>query len=143
MPMRDGTVLRADIYRPESEQKYPAILNRTPYNKATMVEYNNNFMQLLDAVQSGYAMVVQDVRGRFASEGVWNGGDPSFSQEGPDGYDSVEWLAGQTWCDGNVGLAGASQCGALQWISAENQPPHLKAMIFWVIGAPNGSQAVK
>ena len=123
MSMRDGTVLRADVYRPEGTGKVPAILVRTPYNKE-LVD-NGNFSPLVFA-NAGYAVVIQDIRGRFASEGVWER-HRMFEVEALDGYDSVEWIAAEPWCDGRVGLAGASYLTALQWITAMAGPPHLKA----------------
>ncbi len=133
MKMRDGTLLRADIYRPDDGNKYPAILMRTPYNKEN-AKYNR-YMNLFEAVMSGYAVVSQDVRGRFASNGHYEGEDVTLSVEATDGYDSVEWIAGQSWCDGNVGLAGASYNGALVLRTAMENPPHLKAISPWVIGS--------
>jgi len=123
MRMRDGTVLRADIYRPDAPGKYPAVLIRTPYGK------DRAFSQLVHPVafaREGYAVVVQDIRGRFASDGVWER-HRMFEVEGPDGYDSVEWIAAEPWCDGNVATAGASYLATLQWITAMEAPPHLKA----------------
>jgi len=123
MRMRDGTVLRADVYRPGGTGRVPAILVRTPYNKD--LADNGNFSPLPFA-KAGYAVVIQDIRGRFASEGVWER-HRMFEVEALDGYDSVEWIAAEPWCDGRVGLAGASYLTALQWIAAMAQPPHLKA----------------
>jgi len=125
MEMRDGTVLRADVYRPDDTRKLPAILIRTPYNK--LLE-RGHFLNLIDATFAGYAVVAQDVRGRFASEGQWKAGGDLSTVEGPDGYDSVEWIASQRWCDGNVGMQGLSYVAHLQWITAMENPPHLKAI---------------
>jgi putative CocE/NonD family hydrolase len=122
METRDGTVLRADIYRPNDRQKHPAILMRTPYNKLQRVRSDT-----LSVVDAGYALVIQDIRGRYASEGEWRRED-MFIVEGPDGYDSVEWMASQRWCDGNVGMMGESYLGTLQWVAAMESPPHLKAV---------------
>lgn len=133
MEARDGTVLRADIYRPDDNDKHPAILMRTPYDKLKVG--NNEFLKLIDAVWAGYAIVAQDVRGRFVSEGTW-AGDKSIAVDGPDGYDTVEWVASQPWCDGNVGMAGGSYLAVLQWIAAQENPPHLKAIAPWLAGAP-------
>jgi putative CocE/NonD family hydrolase len=124
MKARDGTILRADIYRPDDEQKHPAILNRTPYGKIIMAE-RYGFMKMVDA---GYAVVFQDLRGRYASEGNYDGGDALLAQERPDGYDTVEWIAEQAWCDGNVGTQGGSYMARVQWLLAMESPPHLKAM---------------
>jgi putative CocE/NonD family hydrolase len=129
MAMRDGTVLRADIYRPEDNDRHPAILVRTPYNK--LLSGNSDFLNFVDAAHAGYAVAIQDIRGRFASEGEWRQ-DAMFMREGVDGYDSVEWIAGQPWCDGNVGMAGGSYLAALQWVTAMENPPHLKAIAPWI-----------
>ncbi len=129
MPMRDGTVLRADIYRPQDSEKHPAILMRTPYNKIPTAR--NDFVIPAEAAFAGYVVVIQDIRGRFASEGEW-GGTPRRATEGQDGYDSVEWMAAQPWCDGNVGSAGGSYLASLQWQTAIERPPHLKAMAPWI-----------
>jgi len=126
MEMRDGTVLRVDIYRPEDTQKHPAILIRTPYDK--LRGSGGHFMNVVDTVFAGYAVVAQDVRGRFASEGEWKAGGDLSTVEGPDGYDSVEWVASQPWCDGNVGMQGSSYLAHLQWIAAMENPPHLRAI---------------
>ncbi len=127
--MRDGCILRADIYRPDDRCRHPAILFRTPYDKA--LAGNGNYLNLVQAAQVGYAIVIQDVRGRFASEGEWRRED-MFTVEGPDGYDTVEWIASEPWCDGNVGSAGGSYLAGLQWATAMEAPPHLKAMAPWM-----------
>ncbi len=129
MQTRDGTVLRADVYRPEDHERHPAILFRTPYDKKQ--SGNSDYLNIIQAAQAGYAIVVQDVRGRFASEGEWRR-ESMYTIEGPDGYDTVEWLASQRWCDGNVGSAGLSYLAGLQWATAMEAPPHLKAMAPWV-----------
>jgi uncharacterized protein len=125
METQDGTVLRADIYRPDDKQKRPSILNRTPYNKVLVAERDSI---LLNVIQAGYAFVFQDIRGRYASEGNYDGGDTFLRQEGPDGRDAVEWVAGQPWCDGNVGTYGGSYMARVQWLLAKEKVPHLKAM---------------
>ena len=92
--MRDGTVLRADVYQPTLAGRYPVVLQRTPYDKTRegTVEHAQNI------ASDGYTVVLQDVRGRFQSEGEWY----PFAKEAPDGYDTVEWLAAQTWSTGQV-----------------------------------------
>jgi uncharacterized protein len=127
MEMRDGVKLRADIYRPGDRQKHPAIFIRSPYNKINNAWHHNSFLHFIEATRLGYAIVMQDVRGRFASEGQWGGTD-IFHHEGKDGYDSVEWIAAQSWCDGNVGTSGISALAGLQWMTAMENPPHLKAI---------------
>ncbi|MBW1710600.1 MAG: CocE/NonD family hydrolase [Deltaproteobacteria bacterium] len=122
MEMRDGVILRADVYRPDDGEKHPAILMRTPYNKT--LAGNNDYLTAFHAASAGYAMVLQDTRGRFASEGEFT----AMMPEGLDGYDTIEWLAAQPWCDGNVGMAGGSYLGRIQWETAMEAPPHLKAI---------------
>ena len=123
VPMRDGTVLRADVYRPATAGEYPVILQRTPYNKGLLA----GVILMLDVVRTaseGYAVVIQDTRGRYASEGEFY----TFRDDVMDGYDSVEWCAAQAWSDGQVGMYGASYVGATQWLAAISAPPHLKAI---------------
>lgn len=123
VPMRDGTVLRADVYRPATPGKYPVILQRTPYNKNLLA----GVILMLDVMRTaseGYAVVIQDTRGRYASDGEFY----AFRDDIMDGYDSVEWCAAQAWSNGNVGMYGASYVGATQWLAAISTPPHLKAI---------------
>ncbi|MFC1535428.1 CocE/NonD family hydrolase, partial [Thermodesulfobacteriota bacterium] len=129
--MRDGTKLRADVYRPDDKDKHPAVLIRTPYNKA--ITGNNDLLNIIDTAHAGYAVIIQDVRGRFASEGEWTR-ESMLTIEGYDGYDSVEWVGSQPWCDGSVGMAGASYMAGLQWIAAMENPPSLKAIAPWMGG---------
>jgi uncharacterized protein len=121
VPMRDGVMLRADILLPSAEGKFPALIYRTPYGKHFALKEYKTFEK---AVARGYAVVVQDVRGRYASDGVF----VAYQNEGRDGYDTIEWTARQPWCDGSVGTFGLSYPGAVQWLSAVENPPHLKAM---------------
>jgi putative CocE/NonD family hydrolase len=123
VPMRDGCVLRADLFRPDSPEKLPVIINRTPYNKALPMVFALT-MDSIRAALAGYNVLVQDCRGRFASDGVFN----CFTDEARDGYDTVEWAARQPWSDGNVGMYGASYMGATQWLAATQAPPHLKCI---------------
>ncbi len=107
--MRDGTILYADVYRPAADGRYPTLLQRTPYNK----ELNALALLQLDplrAVSEGYAVVIQDVRGRFRSEGEF----APFHQEIEDGFDTVEWCAAEPWSSGDVGMYGGSYVGAVQ-----------------------------
>lgn len=129
MEMRDGVKLRANIYRPNDNGSYPTILIRTAYNKQSInIE---GFLNIIEAAHDGYAIVIQDIRGRFASEGKWDRLN-MFEIENLDGYDSVEWIARQSWCDGNVGMAGGSYLAAMAWIAAMENPPHLKAISPWI-----------
>lgn len=122
--MRDGTTLYADVYRPASDGPYPVLLQRTPYDK----ELNALALLQMDplrAVSRGYAVVIQDVRGRYRSEGEFH----PFYQEIDDGFDTVEWCAAQPWSSGDVGMYGASYVGAVQWLAAVARPPHLKCIV--------------
>ncbi|WP_276352185.1 CocE/NonD family hydrolase [Cohnella caldifontis] len=125
MELSDGVRLRADIYRPEGPGANPAILIRTPYNK---IRFEGGLFDPVALARAGYAVVIQDIRGRYASEGVWER-HRMFEVEGTDGFESVEWIAEQRWCDGNVALAGPSYLTAMQWIAAMAAPPHLKAFV--------------
>jgi len=117
--MRDGVVLFADVYRPAGPGPYPTLLQRTPYDKQTSTPF------ILRAAGSGYAVVVQDVRGRFTSEGAFL----AFVNERQDGYDTLDWLVAQPWCDGNVGMFGGSYVGLTQWQAAISGHPALKAIV--------------
>ena len=131
VPMRDGVVLRADVWRPDrGERPVPAILVRLPYAKDDGW-MRNQAIDALQAVEAGFAVVFQDTRGRFNSDGDFY----PFVYEAVDGYDSVEWVAAQPWCDGAVGMTGASYFGATQWLAATMQPPHLKAIVPIITGS--------
>jgi putative CocE/NonD family hydrolase len=121
IPMRDGVVLRADVLRPQAAGRVPALLVRTPYGKGS--EWSDDDFAMR-AARSGYAVVVQDVRGRFGSQGIF---DP-YRQEGADGYDTIAWVAAQPYCDGQVGSTGLSYPAAAQWLAAVEAPPQLRAM---------------
>jgi putative CocE/NonD family hydrolase len=121
VPMRDGVLLRADIYRPSGPGPFPVLVYRTPYGKHEAV---TSYQTHVHAVERGYAVVLQDVRGRYASDGFFE----PYRNEGADGYDTIEWAAAQPWSDGSVGTFGLSYPGAVQWLAAIESPPHLKAM---------------
>ncbi|MCO1580730.1 CocE/NonD family hydrolase [Crossiella sp. SN42] len=125
MPMRDGVLLRGDLWREDGDAPRPVLLRRLPYNKATAMP-NSDWFRTTDAVAAGYTVVVQDTRGRYASDGDWT--PVMWGQEAEDTYDTVEWLAAQEWCDGNVGMIGGSYLGIVQWLGAALRPPHLKAI---------------
>jgi putative CocE/NonD family hydrolase len=130
VPMRDGTVLRADAYLPDGDDPVPAVVCRTPYNRG----FPLTPLAALDperATEAGIAVVVQDVRGLYDSEGEFS---PFFS-EGDDGYDTIEWVASQPWCDGSVGMTGRSYPAATQWRAALEGPPHLRAISPVVVGS--------
>lgn len=133
VPMRDGTVLRADVWAPDAGgRRVPVLLERLPYDKSisllTTVEAGLEPARALDA---GYAVVVQDTRGRFASEG---GFDP-YVHEAFDGVDTIAWCAGLPFSDGRVGMFGASYFGATQLLAAAAAPPALRAIAPTVTGS--------
>ena len=119
MKTRDGVELVADVSLPDKPGKYPVILTRTPYGRASDMVAEQWY------VQHGYAVVAQDCRGRGASGGEW---DP-FIHERKDGYDAVDWVSQQEWCDGNVGMIGGSYGGYVQWSAAVERHPALKCII--------------
>lgn len=123
--MRDGIGLSANVFRPAAPGRYPTILIRTPYNKGP--ELTPNFQSFLD---HGYAFVIQDVRGRYKSEGKFE----PINQEIDDGDDTLNWIARQAWSDGNVGMYGGSYLGIAQWKAALAHNPHLKAIFPYVSG---------
>jgi putative CocE/NonD family hydrolase len=120
VPMRDGTQLAAHVFQPTEAGRYPAILMRSPYGKP-----GDGWAEASRYADAGYAMVVQDCRGRGKSEGVW---DP-FRYDSHDGFDTQQWIAQQAWSNGEIGTAGGSYVGWTQWASAVNASPHLKAMM--------------
>ena len=122
VPMRDGVRLRADILRPHGEGPFPVLVYRTPYGKEFELKEYTTFQH---AVERGYAVVIQDVRGRYASAGEFR----PYENEGRDGYDTIEWAARQPWSNGAIGTFGLSYPGAVQWLAAVENPPHLKAMV--------------
>lgn len=116
--MRDGTILRADIYRPKDDGKFPVLLERTPYDK------RNSAAFAFRAAARGFVVVVQDVRGRYSSDGEWY----PFKNESNDGYDTVEWAAALPNSNGKVGMFGGSYVGATQMLTAITHPPHLAGL---------------
>lgn len=123
--MRDGTILRADVWRPDSEAEFPALIERTPYNKETSSESNLGAGDYY--ASRGYVTVIQDVRGRFASDGEFYPFRDDGDGEKQDGYDTVEWAAEQLWSNGKIGTIGGSYSGATQYRMLSTQPPHLVA----------------
>ncbi len=123
--MRDGAHLCTNVFRPAGNGRSPTILVRTPYDKGGDITPNYQAF-----VQRGYAVVVQDVRGRYHSEGVFE----PYSQETPDGDDTLNWIAAQPWSDGKVGMIGGSYLGIAQWKAALSGNPHLKAIFPVVSG---------
>jgi uncharacterized protein len=122
IPMRDGTLLRGYLLLPAGSPPFPVIVYRTPYGVKRTVESSVMFKK---ALERGYAVVAQDVRGRYESDGDF----VAYSQEGRDGYDTIEWVARQPWSNGSVATVGGSYPGAVQWFAAMESPPHLKAMV--------------
>ena len=125
--MRDGVILRADIYRPMGDERFPVILCRTPYGKTRRAMHNAIGQEM---AARGYITVFQDIRGRYDSDGearLHMGSDP----DNPcieDGYDTVEWCAALPASTGEVGTFGNSYCGMTQWEMAPTRPPHLVCM---------------
>ncbi|HEY7411206.1 MAG TPA: CocE/NonD family hydrolase [Vicinamibacteria bacterium] len=120
--MRDGVTLRADVWRPAARGRFPTLVYRTPYDRK---QAPASYTTIRRAVERGYAVVAQDVRGRHGSEGEF----VPYANEGRDGYDTIEWAAAQPWSDGRVGTFGLSYPGAAQWLAALEAPPHLLAMV--------------
>jgi len=122
--MRDGVTLYANVYRPNKEGKFPVLLTRLPYNK-DLPFYSHRYLDTNRLVQNGYVVIIQDVRGRYSSEGDFY----PFIYEGEDGYDTVEWAASLPYSNGEVGMFGLSYYGFTQLLAASEQPPHLKAIV--------------
>lgn len=125
-PMRDGVKLATSIYLPKGEGPFPVVLTRTPYGKDAGLSVLSTDRYL----KAGYAYVVQDCRGRFRSEGEYK----TFENDREDGFDTVEWIARQPWCNGNIGMSGASAMGITSLLAAIAQPEALKCC--YVIVAP-------
>lgn len=123
VPMRDGVKLATDVYRPADDARHPVVLLRLPYNKEqpALLFLAGDILRIAHA---GYAVVVQDCRGTWQSEGSFS----PFFQEAADGVDTMAWAAAQPWSSGAVGTMGASYYGATQWLAAGEAPPALKAM---------------
>jgi uncharacterized protein len=121
--MRDGVQLAADVYRPDIPGRFPVLLQRTPYNRAQSSDFSPQTFAFR-AASRGYVVIMQDVRGRFESEGEFY----PFKYEENDGYDTVEWAAALPYSDGRVAMFGASYVGATQMLTAIASPPHLVAL---------------
>lgn len=121
--LRDGTVLRADVYRPHTDGPLPVLLMRMPYGKTT-AGANWGYAHPAWYANRGYVVVIQDVRGRYASDGEFT----PFVGEAEDGYDAVEWAAGLPGSNGSVGMYGFSYPGATQLLAATLRPPSLAAI---------------
>jgi putative CocE/NonD family hydrolase len=116
---RDGVALATRVFRPAAAGRYPTLVYRTPYDRQHTPAITRA------AVARGYAVVVQDVRGRYASAGSFN----PYRHDGADGYDTIEWAARQPWSNGAVGTFGLSYPGAVQWLAAKDHPAALRAMV--------------
>ena len=128
VPMRDGVRLAIDVYRPDDGAKHPVLVNGHPYDNDHFLATHELLFSPLVAAQRGYAVVVQEARGRAGSEGTWR----PYGDEGRDAYDTVEWAAAQPWSDGNVGLYGACALGWTAIQGAVEAPPHLKAVFAYM-----------
>ncbi|MBI1761199.1 MAG: CocE/NonD family hydrolase [Acidobacteria bacterium] len=120
VPMRDGIKLFADVYLPRATGRYPTLIVRTPYG----VQRDAVHETMIKFAQRGYAVVMNDVRGRYESEGKWE----PFRNEAKDGYDTIQWAAQQPWSNGKVATQGGSYLGHVQWAAGKLQPPNLVAM---------------
>ena len=125
VPMRDGVETYGDLYRPAEGGAVPGIVSRTPYDKEAFGGLLRVIPSALKLAEAGYAVLVTDTRGRFSSQGEFR----PFLDDGPDGFDTVEWLAAQEYCDGNVGIFGASYFGATTMLAARERPPSLRCAI--------------
>lgn len=123
VPMRDGTILRADVYRPAADGRFPVLLERVTYELGARVGAYGPYY-----AQRGYVVVGQNVRGAFASEGELVPFLDDGSGSHQDGYDTVEWAAAQPWSNGNVGMLDGSYSGFTQYLVAPTRPPHLRAL---------------
>ena len=124
---RDGTVLRADVYHPMDGGRYPTLLNRTPYGKQEQ-RYVDDARTL---ALRGYTVVVQDLRGRYASDGDyrWMFRDRLETSDAEDGFDAAQWAAQLPWSNGQVGTWGHSNASWASWMLASSQPPALQALL--------------
>jgi len=130
IPMRDGAKLATDIYRPgrngaSVEGRFPALLLRTPYNKTDRAAFSGDYATAQYFVPRGYVLVVQDVRGRYKSEGHWR----PLKDDASDGFDTTQWIGAQPWSDGNIGAMGTSYEGGAQHALAIANAPYVKTMI--------------
>jgi putative CocE/NonD family hydrolase len=123
--MREGVALATYVWLPDTPGAHPTLLLRTPYGLYYGPEKDTFKRYKLEAyVDRGYAVVIQDTRGTGASSGDYS----FYLADGPDGFDTVEWIAAQPWSNGQVGMDGVSYLGAVQWLAAREQPPHLKCI---------------
>lgn len=123
--MRDGTVLRSNVYRPDDDARHPGLLTRTPYCKD---QEGLGLARYAAYVRAGYAVAVQDSRGRYESDGNFIPQYVADTGDAEDGYDSVQWLAAQDYCNGDIGVIGHSYNAWMNWMLAKLQPPALRVM---------------
>jgi uncharacterized protein len=144
-PMRDGVRLATDVYLPEGPGPWPALLERTPYDKTAprTNEYTRAHPQVFGRAElagyftvEGFAVVFQDCRGRYGSEGRFT----KYRGEAEDGYDALAWIAAQPWCDGRIGTMGMSYSAHTQMAAAALDPPGLAAMVVDCGGFSNAYQ---
>ncbi|MCE5316088.1 MAG: CocE/NonD family hydrolase [Parachlamydia sp.] len=121
--MLDGIALYADIYRPEKRGKYPVMIARTPYNKKGGINSYKEFSELF--ASQGYVVVIQDVRGKHASEGRFL---PYFN-EALDGHATITWAGTAPWSNGKVALVGTSYLGSCAWLATQYANPHLRTIV--------------
>jgi putative CocE/NonD family hydrolase len=122
IPVRDGVKLYANIYKPKIDGRFPVLLIRLPYGKD---EFGSQMIpEGKFWAKKGYVCITQDVRGKFASQGEWT----PFIREANDGYDTLQWIIGQSWCDGSIGMLGDSYNGYCAWAAAASNHPHLKCI---------------
>ena len=119
IPLRDGIVTKATVVRPTVKGKYPVVLERTPYGRGFAADEGNLY------ARRGYIFVVQDARGTGDSKGKF---DPMVNER-KDGYDTIDWISKQDWCDGNIGMIGGSYGGFVQWAAAVDHHPALKCIV--------------
>jgi uncharacterized protein len=125
--MRDGVKLATSVYLPRGDGPWPVVVQRTPYNKAGGTASHRRY------TDAGYAFTIQDQRGRYRSEGIYN----AHENEIADGYDTIEWIAKQRWSNGRIGISGTSAVGIAANLAAAADPPSLDAA--YVIVAPRSS----
>lgn len=120
-PMRDGVELSSNVWMPTQNGRFPLILMRTPYLEKEDADYANIAVYF---AKNGYAFAIQDVRGRGDSDGIFD----AYYQEGQDGFDTIEWMASQSWANGDVCMIGASYRAGSQWLAAKEKPAQLKCI---------------
>jgi|TARA_B100001971_G_C18241066_1_gene570960 putative CocE/NonD family hydrolase len=120
---RDGVILRSDVYHPDEKSKFPVLVCRTPYNKLT----DRYVKTARDLASRGYCVVVQDFRGRYASDGeyLWMWRERTETFDALDGFDTIEWASTLPWSDGRVGTWGHSNASWAVWMTLDSVPPHL------------------